>query len=145
MNRRLYPDSCVLIYRLQNVEPWASAIAQALEPLETIRFFVTDLTRLECRVLPLRQSDRDLLNMYDRFFKRSDVTRIPLASKVFDLATELRANYPLKTPDALHLAAAISAGCDEFWTNDKRLAKAAENRIRIVAFNEESLLRSLQA
>lgn len=139
MPRRLYPDSCVLIYRLQCVEPWASAIAQALEPLENLHFFVTDLTRLECRVLPLRQNDPDLLGLYDRFFKRSDVTGIPFTGKVFDLATELRATYSLKTPDALHLAAAISAGCDEFWTNDTRLAKAAESRIRLVTINENPL------
>lgn len=136
MSRRLYPDSCVLIYRLQQVEPWAEKIARALEPLETLQFVVTDLTRMECRVLPLRQGDADLLGRYDRFFGRSDVTRIALAGKVFDLATGLRAEYSLKTPDALHLAAALHGGCDEFWTNDKRLAKAAENRIRLVAFTE---------
>jgi predicted nucleic acid-binding protein len=139
MTRRIYPDSCVLIYRIQHVEPWASAIARALEPLENLHFFVTDLTLLECRVFPLRQGDTDLLGLYDRFFKRSNVTRIPLAGRVFDLATELRAAHPLKTPDALHLAAAISAGCDEFLTNNQRLAKAAANRIRIVAINEETL------
>jgi hypothetical protein len=30
---------------------------------------------------------------------------------------------------ALHLAAAILDGCDEFWTNDPRLAAAAGERI----------------
>jgi len=133
MLRRLYPDSCVLIYRLQHVEPWAEQIARALEPLENLQFFVTDLTRMECRVLPLRQGDAELLNRYDLFFKRSDVVRIPLDGKVFDFATKLRAEYLLKTPDALHLAAAIHSGCDEFWTNDQRLVRAAENRIRLVA------------
>ena len=50
---------------------------------------------------------------------------------VFDLATELRAEHGIKTPDALHLAAAIHGGCDALWTNDKRLARAAAERIRI--------------
>jgi predicted nucleic acid-binding protein len=136
MFRRIYLDSCVLIYRIQCVEPWADRIARALEPVENVRLFVTDLTRLECRVFPLRHGDADLLGRYERFFKRSDVAQIPLSHEVFDLATDLRASYSLKTPDALHLAAAIHAGCDEFWTNDKRLAKAAENRIRLVAFTE---------
>ena len=97
--------------------------------LDNLHFFVTDLTRLERRVFPLRQGDTDLLGLDDRFFRRWDVTRIPLAGRVFDLATELQAAYPLKTPDALHLAGAISAGCDEFLTNDQRLA-GTSRRVR---------------
>lgn len=58
---------------------------------------------------------------------------VPLNKAVFDLATELRAQHGLKTPDALHLAAAISAGCDEFWTNDLRLTQAAQGRIRTIS------------
>jgi uncharacterized protein len=36
-------------------------------------------------------------------------------------AAELRARYNIKTPDALHLAAAQLHGCDQLWTNDDRL------------------------
>jgi predicted nucleic acid-binding protein len=36
----------------------------------------------------------------------------------------------------LHLAAAITAGCDEFWTNDRRLEDAAAGRISVVTFVE---------
>lgn len=39
---------------------------------------------------------------------------------------ELRARHGLRTPDALHRAVAQLAGCDELWTNDNRLAAAAE-------------------
>lgn len=56
-------------------------------------------------------------------------------SSVFDLATDRRARYGLKTADALHLAAAILSGCEEFWTNDSRFANAAANRLRVVTFS----------
>ena len=36
-----------------------------------------------------------------------------------------RVQHGLKTPDALHLAAALHHGCTEFWTNDDRLRAAA--------------------
>jgi predicted nucleic acid-binding protein len=39
------------------------------------------------------------------------------------MAAELRAASGVKTPDALHLATALHHGCDEFWTNDDRLAR----------------------
>nr|WP_052166388.1 PIN domain-containing protein [Methylobacter tundripaludum] len=51
---------------------------------------------------------------------------------VFDLASVLSAESNLKTPDALHLAAAIQAGCDEFCTNDKQLVKVATQRIKVI-------------
>lgn len=67
-----------------------------------------------------------------KFFAQSEVVTVPLDAQVFNLATVLRAQYGLKTPDALHLAAAISSGCDEFWSNDDRLAKIAGSRIEVV-------------
>lgn len=37
---------------------------------------------------------------------------------------------------ALHLAAAITSGCGELWTNDERLTRAADNRIRIINIDQ---------
>lgn len=94
--------------------------------------FVTHLLKLECRVLPVREGNLDLLKRFDDFFAQPEVITVPLDAEVFDVATKLRALEHLKTPDALHLAAAISSGCDEFWTNDDHLTKVAGSRIRIV-------------
>lgn len=134
--RRLYWDSCIFIYRVQQVAPWHERIALRLDQVAATpyRLVVTDLTRMECRVLPLRQGDDDMRDRYDATFVRPEIERVACTSTVFDLATELRAQQGLKTPDALHLAAALDAGCDEFWTNDDRLEKAAAGRIAIVTF-----------
>jgi predicted nucleic acid-binding protein len=43
---------------------------------------------------------------------------------------EIHANFGFATPDALHLAAAIEANCDTFFTNDQRLQRF--HRIRVV-------------
>ena len=82
--------------------------------------------------MPLRESNPALLQQFDKFFSQPEVVVTPLDARVFNLATELRAQYRLKTPDALHLAAAISSDCDAFWSNDERLAKVAGNRIEVV-------------
>ena len=50
---------------------------------------------------------------------------VPMNRAVFDRAAELRARHRIKTPDALHLSAALEYGCEEFWTNDDRLASVA--------------------
>ncbi|WP_091334734.1 PIN domain-containing protein [Allochromatium warmingii] len=57
---------------------------------------------------------------------------------VFEHATELRAQHRLATPDALHLAAAIDAGCEEFWTNDRRLEHAAAGLLAVVTFTDNA-------
>ncbi len=106
---RVYWDSCVVIYRLQAVPPWDRRVAAAMEPIEELRLVVTDLTRLECRTQPLREKDQPMLALFDQFFQRPDIESVSLSKVVFDLATELRAEHLLKTPDALHLAAAITA------------------------------------
>lgn len=131
--KKIFWDSCVLIYRIQRVSPWAEIIQEKFSPVASaVRLYTTHLVRLECRVLPLREGSLDLLAQYDDFFLQSEVEIVPLDSEVINLATTLRARHLLKTPDALHLAAAISSGCDEFWSNDDRLLKVAENQIKIV-------------
>jgi predicted nucleic acid-binding protein len=85
--------------------------------------------------LPLRQGNDELLQQFDDFFASADLTKLPITTETFDLATELRALQGVKTPDALHLATAILGECQEFWTNDLRLTTAAQDRIKIKAFS----------
>jgi predicted nucleic acid-binding protein len=136
--RRAYLDACVAIYYVEHHAVLYPRISASLFPPEgqLIVPVFSDLTRLECRVLPLRQRDHELLARYDAFFDLTDSVRAVIDRAVFDLAAELRAQHGIKTPDALHLAAAVRAGCDDFWTNDNRLAKAAEGRIAVVVFDE---------
>jgi predicted nucleic acid-binding protein len=93
---------------------------------------VSDLVRLECRVLPIRCSDVTLLGRYDAFFASPDVRMLSLTAAVCDRATLLRAKYNFKTADALQLAAAIVHGCDRFLTNDRRLSACTDIRIEVL-------------
>lgn len=135
--RRAYFDACVAIYYVERNPEYFSRIEAALFPLagKPVRPVISDLTRLECRVFPLRAGDQGLLGRYDAFFALGEVGHAEIDRSVFDLATELRATHHLKTPDALHLAAAIRAGCAEFWTNDRRLEQAAEGRLKVVSID----------
>lgn len=137
--KRIYWDSCIVIYRVQSVLPWSRHIAARIDPdLDAVQLHVTTLTRLECRVFPIRQKDTALLERFDDFFAHPSVRTLDLSRRLFEQATELRARHRLSTPDALHLAAAIDAGCEEFWTNDRRLERAAASRLAVVAFADES-------
>jgi predicted nucleic acid-binding protein len=99
---------------------------------EQVSWVTSDPCRLEPRVLQLREGDQRLLNRYDAFFSTLHAYASPMSSGVFDLATQIRAEHRLKTPDAPHLASASHSGCDEFWTLDDRLNRAAQHRLNVI-------------
>jgi uncharacterized protein len=53
-------------------------------------------------------------------------------SAVFRRAAEIRASHNFKTPDALHLACAVEAGCDAFLTNDAQLTRFSGLAVGVV-------------
>ena len=128
----IYWDSCIFIYSLEASEETRLKISQKLATLPQSVLCHTALTELECRVEPLRNGKSELLARYERLFAAPHTRRLALTDEIYRFATELRALHRLKTPDALHLAAALSHGCDSFWTQDDRLGRAAEGRIQLV-------------
>jgi len=69
------------------------------------------------------------VNDYDQFFADRVKAVIEITREVIDSATELRAKYNFKTPDSIHLAAAITSACEVFFTNDHRLDRCTEIKI----------------
>lgn len=120
---RVFLDSCIVIYAVEPAPAHGKKVLALLESMKGTAFCVSDLVRLECRVGPMRRKDTKLLAEFDRYFTTTAV--LPLRSEAIDLATDFRANYGLKTVDALHLATASFHAYDEFWTNDDRFSKVA--------------------
>jgi len=126
----IYLDSAPVIYLVENVVPWEPAVRAFLAG-EAIQPRVSALTLMECRVEPIREGNNALLEDYDEFFASLGFL-LPLDARVFEKATQLRARHNFKTPDALHLAAAIEGGCQIFLTNDTQLAHCTEIRIEVI-------------
>ena len=125
---KIYLDTVTIIYSVEKhvdffpvLRPlWQSAKAGRLE------LITSELSLLETLVLPLRQQDRLLIAAYEQLLMRSDVRLIPITPDLLRQATQLRADTNLKTPDSIHAASALFAGCDQFVTNDsafKRVPK----------------------
>ena len=53
---RLYLDAAPIIYAVEQVLPYAAAVDARLSSSEVVPL-TSDLTRLECRVKPLRDGD----------------------------------------------------------------------------------------
>ena len=51
---------------------------------------------------------------------------------MLNLATDLRARYTIRTPDALQAACALSHDVDDFVTGDKRFCSIQELSVTLV-------------
>lgn len=96
-------------------------------------FVATELTRLECRVAPLRDGNHILDDVYEGFFSGKEVLMEPIGRDAWNFATEVRAKHGLKVPDAVHVACAVTLGCDLLLTADQRLARCPEIKTELVA------------
>lgn len=128
---RIYLDTAPVIYTIEQVPLYAAAVDARLSATG-IMLVASDLTRMECRVKPLRDGNTDLLKDYDEFFENAVMEIVALSREVIDRATEIRAQYGFKTPDAIHLAAAVESACDVFLTNDHQLNRFSDIAIEIV-------------
>lgn len=66
----------------------------------------------------MKNSDADLVQTYESLLTASEMQLIPVTLSLLREAANLRATTNLKTPDAIHAATAIDAGCTLFLTND---------------------------
>lgn len=115
----IYLDSCLIITLTEGSEQARALLSQCLTP-QTI--YSIQLARLESRILAIRLNNRENLQKFDRFV--AGCKMIAMNREVFEQAIFLRISSKLKTPDFLHLAAMV-AGCQVFWTDEKQLKTVA--------------------
>ena len=132
---RLYLDACAIIYAHEGIEACRVAVTQWIAKTDGTAgsmVMTSSLSRLECRVRPLRGNDTGLLGLYDDFFARHSLMVLPVSDAVLDQATKLRASLNIKTPDAIHLASAMLSSADVFLTNDVSLRRCKEINVVIL-------------
>ncbi|NOT62182.1 MAG: type II toxin-antitoxin system VapC family toxin [Acidobacteria bacterium] len=128
---RYYLDTAPIIYTVETVVQFAPRVDAILARAGLV-LITSEMARLECRVKPLRDGNATLLKDFDDYFANTIVELVSLTRDVIDRATEIRAQYNFKTPDSLHLAAAVQARCDVFLTNDLRLSRFTGLTIEVV-------------
>lgn len=119
----IYLDSCIVIYAVEDDGVRGTRVRQRLADSAHTAVAISPLVQLECLVAPLREDDLALSDHYRRAFEQ--FAKVEPTTAQYLRAAELRASHGIRTPDALHLAAAQLSGCTELWTNDKRLAIAS--------------------
>jgi predicted nucleic acid-binding protein len=118
-------DTALFIYYIEANETFLPLVAPIFEDVAAGRREVvtSSLTLLEVLVVPYRAGNLALASRYEAYLSGSRGVRlVDIDRSHLRTAAQLRALHPgVRTPDALQLAAALSAGCSAFVTNDREL------------------------
>ncbi|MEA3442765.1 MAG: PIN domain-containing protein [Chloroflexota bacterium] len=130
-------DTMTFIYHFEeNKEylPFTRALFELIED-GRIEGKTSVITRLEILVKPRECGNEILVDEYKLTLENfPHLEVIPVDATVADLASDIRAKYKLRTPDAIQLAASISRNAQAFVTNDESLKKV--KGIEIVVMRE---------
>jgi predicted nucleic acid-binding protein len=131
-------DTALFIYLIEEHERYLGAIRPLFEQADSGRreLVTSAVTLLEVLVVPYRSGMTALARRYETLLTRSRGVRLLDLDRVqLRTAAQLRARHAgLRTPDALQLAAGLTARCGVLVTNDRRYPENAG--IRIVQLSE---------
>lgn len=117
-------DTAVFIYFLEEHPVFLPIVEPLFEAIDAgrVRAVTSTLTLLETLVIPYRAGNLALAAQYEALFVRSrHLSLVDIDRPLLRAAAALRARHAIKTPDALQVAAALSAGCRTLVTNDRKL------------------------
>lgn len=128
---KVYLDSCIVIYLLENSGHLNHLVIEKLEQCREEGFGIalSDLVELECLVRPLRTGNLLQVQYLKEFFRKQAHAWCQIDRETFLLAADIRARQGFKLGDSLHLAASVRNGCSLFLTNDKRLSSFTDIQV----------------
>jgi predicted nucleic acid-binding protein len=129
---RIGVDTAIFIYLIEDDPRFMPLIEPIFEDVAAGRreMVTSALTLLEVLVVPYKARHVELAERYEDLLMNSrGIAVVDLSRDQLRTAARLRAATGVKTPDALQLAAALSAGCTTFLTNDRRIPALPKLRV----------------
>ncbi|MCR4314115.1 MAG: PIN domain-containing protein [Candidatus Uhrbacteria bacterium] len=137
MGRLIGLDTSVLIYLLEEHPRYGESARKLLSKIErgSMQGVFSILGMVELLTGVKKQKRPDLAQDYKLLLSRLPHLDIyGIDERMVDIASDLRAAYGIRTPDAIHLATSIAKQASLFVTNDRALKKVKE--IKVVSLNE---------
>lgn len=133
--RRLYIETAPFIYYVEDHQVYGDLMENIFDVVEreSIEVSTSVITLAEALTKPLKSGDKKVEHAYRTLLQQTQ--QISLATITVSMAersADLRGRYNLRTPDALHLAAALETRCDSFLTNDLGLRRVKELTILVL-------------
>lgn len=127
--QRIYLDTSVFIYHLENTAPYAKLTEILFDLFETGKKggCSSTLSILELNVGAYKQHKDILALTYTTLLQKiKSLNFCAMDLEIADLGARVRAFYGLKAPDAIHVATAINQKCDLMIGNDKAYKKITQ-------------------
>jgi predicted nucleic acid-binding protein len=131
----VYFDSAPLVYYVEENPAYVNQMDAIIEQIERagMEAFSSVILLPEVLMLPTRLGKTQLVQAYrEILFNSRQFQVVAVSLQTAERATELRAAYNLRTPDAIHMATALETGCGAFLTNDLGLKRVTEIPILVL-------------
>ncbi|MEM8994709.1 MAG: PIN domain-containing protein [Acidobacteriota bacterium] len=125
-------DTMLFVYLFEQSPEFGQAARRVFLAAEEglCRLVASHLAPMEVLVKPKKVGATELCRRYRHFFDGfPHLELVPVDQGVAEIASDLRASSRLRTPDAIHVATAISAKADLFVTEDQRVKAPGDFRI----------------
>ena len=134
--KKAFLDTNLFIYLIEENELYLNHVHKLLDFLENNKYEIitSTLTLGEILTKPYKDKRFDLVETYKEFF--SEMKLVELNNEVASLFAKVRADYSIKTPDAVQLASAIYVKADLFVTNDDGLSRFENDGCRVLLLSE---------
>ena len=134
-------DTAPIIYLIEEHPIYLEPMRYFFEAMERGSFqaITSTVTLLEVLVRPLREKNVSLAEEYrDILLNASNLRTMDVSEAVAEQAARIRAQYDLRTPDAIQLGTAVHGGASFFLTNDTRLPPVSNLNLLVL----ENLLKT---
>nr|VFK78968.1 MAG: Predicted nucleic acid-binding protein, contains PIN domain [Candidatus Kentron sp. SD] len=137
---RIYFDSNLFIYLVEKIEPYAAILREIVRAAEGQKLTITtsDLTLSEVLVKPMERKNLTQQHAFLSVLRYAPrLERLAISQEILIRAAGIRAEYKsLKLPDAIHMATAQWASCNDFLTNDERIPDVPDFGFRRVLMRD---------
>ena len=133
MGLNIFVDSNIIIYYLEKNERFFSLVSPYFAKCQKkeLILFTSSLSFMEVLVPVVSMNNRGLEAKYGYLFKNFFKV-IDIDLSIAKIGAYIKGKYSIKTPDALQIACAKKADCDEFLTADERIERIKEIKATII-------------
>lgn len=135
MGQKVGLDTPVFVYFLERHPDYLRQTRSLMDELEAgkIQGIFSSIGLIEVLTGPKKLGRFDLAGQYKQLIiNYPNLIISGLNEEIIETASDLRAEYNVSTPDAIHLATAIDFGAEKFITNDRSLQRVKEIKVEVL-------------
>jgi len=133
----LFLDTAPVIYYVEEKSQYFATVEIVFNRIQNgeIMAVASPVTLAECLVIPYRLGQTELQQEYiDLILSNNRIFLVEINGDMTVKASQFRAKYNLKLPDAFQVAVALAAGCEAILTNNGAFKRVTE--IRAIALDD---------